>query len=132
MLDRHINEAWSDTGQLILGELVAEHRFKYPGLDGVLLELFGEFPVSCPMSTLQSRIGALSNRPDWLTIESAGGRDNVAVFYDLQVLGVTGRGGALYYKQDRPWESVRPVLDEDFEVVVHPAFQRYFGALVHE
>ncbi len=129
VLDRHIYEAWGDTGQLILGELVAEHRFKYPGLNSVLLELFGEFSDSCSMSVLQSRIGALDSRPDWLTAEPDDGLANVAVFYDLQVLGVTGRGGSLFYRQDRSWESVRPVLDEDFQVVVHPAFQRYFGAL---
>ena len=120
--------AWEKTGEAILAQLDVEYRFTYPGIADLALSLIGWRTRTKLQDALASLAKSDTGKADlgWAT-EGDGSLGLLEALYKIGVVGIKGPGGMRLYVESRSWEDVRPLLQEDSTVEIHPALWLYLG-----
>jgi hypothetical protein len=124
-----ILEAWEHSGQLMLAQIGTEYQHRYPDL-GILALALIDGAASQPWSELAEDLLALSDKfgdaPAWAVGTKGDPSRLLEVLYDTGIVGVETSGGSRWFEEQRPFSEIRAALSGDPQVVVHPAFHRYF------
>jgi hypothetical protein len=116
----------------MLAQIEKEYAHPYPAL-AIPALAFIDAPYTMPSTRLYQRLQdqllRANELPNWLE-ECLDSPDAlVKVLYETGIVGVQTSGGRLWFDQDRPFTEIAPALDQEYPVIVHPAFHRYFHCL---
>ena len=127
--ENDLRDAWEKTGEAILAQLEVEYRHTYPGISDLALSLM-EWPTRTSWRDALRRL-ATSDAPaakdGWPTNEGDRSLGLLEALYRIGVVGITGASGMRQYVESRSWEDVRPLLNEDSTIEIHPALWLYLG-----
>lgn len=127
-----ITSAWESAGSLMIGQIEAEFAFRFPQIETLAVVLM-DGPVARRWDELAELLIDTALRiepcPDWMREALDHPEQFLSAMYETGIIGIETAGGTQWFESTRSFDEVRLGAADNFTVIVHPAFHRYFRCL---